>query len=154
MYILLPRANSLFLWWRHLASYIYIHIYTCVSRCVHELFSFFLPFAVHQSWYLMLDPVATRYIFLHINIRTCMCIYGSHPKRFHSCIQEHTSYIYISSIWASSPHFLRWHHLEIHPSVFTDYLIICSRAIIPLVRIPGPTAIEDGFDRNSMSRSL
>ena len=47
------------------------------------------------------------------------------------------------------PHFLRWHHLEILPYVFTDYRIICSPAIIVLVPILGPTAIEDGFHHNS-----
>ena len=52
------------------------------------------------------------------------------------------------------PHFLRWHHLEILPYVFTDYRIICSPAIIVLVPILGPTAVEDGFHHNSIYGSM
>ena len=54
----------------------------------------------------------------------------------------------------SSPHFLRWHHLEIHPCVFTDNCIICSPVNIVLVPIPGPTAIEDGFNHNRIYVSM
>ena len=43
---------------------IYTYIYSCVS-----------PFALQQSWYLMLIPVATRSVFLHMNIRTFIYIY-------------------------------------------------------------------------------
>ena len=55
---------------------------------------------------------------------------------------------------ASSTHFLRWHHLKIHNCVFTDDCIICSPAIIVLVPILGPTAIEDGFHHNSIYVSM
>ena len=55
---------------------------------------------------------------------------------------------------ASSPHFLRWHHLEKHPCVFTDYRTICSPAIIVLVPILGPTAIEGGFRHKSIYVSM
>ena len=123
----MPCANSLFLWWRHPASY--IHTYIHVNRCMFMDIFFFSPFALQQSWYLMLIPVATRSVVLHTNIRTL---------------------IYILYIWASSPHLLRWHHLEIHPYMFTDYRIIFSSTIIVLVPIPGPTAIEDGFGHNSV----
>jgi len=78
---------------------------------------------------------------------------GGHPK----CIPSYeykNIYLYILYIWASSPHLLRWHHLEIHPYVFTDYRIIFSSAIIVLVPIPGPTAIEDGFRHNSVYVSM
>ena len=44
---------------------------------------------------------------------------------------------------ASSPHFLGWHHLEIHLYVFRDYRMIWSPAIIVLVPILDPTAIKD-----------
>ena len=52
-------------------------------------------------------------------------------------------------MYVSSPHFLRWHHLEIPPCVFTDYRIIRSPAKIILVPIRGLTDIEDGFRHNS-----
>ena len=60
----------------------------------------------------MLCPVATRNVFLHTykKIYAYVYLYGS--------LQEPAR--------ASSPHFLRWHHLEIHACVFTDYRMICS----------------------------
>ena len=93
---------------------------------------------------------------------------GGHPKCIPSYIR---TYLYIYDIYdiyilyiyygsleeparASSPYFLRWHHLETHPCVFTDYRIFCSPAVIVLTPVLGPTAIEDGFRHKSIYVSM
>ena len=54
---------------------LYIHTYIHVYRRMFMDFFLFSPFALRQSWYLMLIPVATRSVFLYINIRTFIYIY-------------------------------------------------------------------------------
>ena len=58
---------------------------------------------------------------------------GGYPKCIPSYIRTYM-YVYIhlygsleEPARASSPHFLRCHHLEIHPCVFTDYRIFAPR---------------------------
>ena len=73
---------------------LYLHTYIHVYRRMFMDFFLFSPFALRQSWYLMLIPVATWYlmlipvatpsVFLHINIRTFI-----RAKRVSNCyIQE------------------------------------------------------------------
>ena len=112
--------------------HIYIHIFMCIAVWL----CFFFLFTVYSP--AIMVPNAHS---------------GGHPKCSPSYKYKNT-YLYILYIWASSPHLLRWHHLEIHPYMFTDYRIIFSSAIIVLVPIPGPTAIEDGFRRNSVYVSM
>ena len=131
----MPYANSLLLWWRHLASNIYI--YMC-ARYVHEIFSLITicsqAFMAPNAWS------------------------SDHPKYIPSYKCKNI-YVYIYHIpeepaRASSPYFLRWHPPRNSSLRFTDNCVICSPAKIVLVPNPGLTDIEDGFRHNSMYVSM